>query len=67
MSGSLDYAGLLALARKEADSEIEFSWPPDVRCNMGPYARAKLDQIRNKRVVRKFLELICPIRVEEVE
>ena len=59
MSDELDYMGLLAFARKQAGREFEQSWPA--------MARLELEHIRKKLVVRKFLSLICPIRVEEAE
>jgi hypothetical protein len=67
MNDKLDFVGLLALARKEADREIDLSWPPNLRCSMDIRVRADVEELRKKRVVRKFLERICPIRVEEAE
>lgn len=55
MSEPLNYPALLDLARREADAEFENSWPTFI-CP---------DEVRKKLVVRKFLERICPIRVDE--
>jgi hypothetical protein len=57
MNEPLNYAALLDLARREANIEFENSWPE--------FLRIQLEDQRKKLVVRKFLERICPIPVEE--
>jgi hypothetical protein len=54
---SLDYEGLLKLSREEAARDIS-----------NRYADADtlyVDSERRRIVVKRFLERICPIRVEE--
>ena len=67
MSDKLDFVVALGIARMEAEREIDLLWPPNLRCSMDIRVRADVEELRKKRVVRKFLERICPIRVEEAE
>jgi len=57
MSEPLNYPALLDLARREANAEFENSWPA--------FVRPEIEHVRKKLVVRKFLERICPIPVDE--
>lgn len=67
MNDKLDFVVALGIARKEADREIDLSWPPNLRCSMDIRVRADVEELRKKRVVRKFLERICPVDVPEAQ
>lgn len=53
----LNYRGLLDLARREADEIFAASWPVNARYQLMP--------VRDRLVVQKFLQRICPIDIPE--
>lgn len=54
---NMNFEGLLELARKEADAEMQAYFGPS-----NPYYR---EPARDALVVHKFLERICPVPIPE--